>query len=1340
MEGLAPSTCSLWGVMFMLPRRLDDLLSRGYMLPKGAEDEIQLIKRDLKEITAILSSLKDDQAMMARCWMKEVRELSYDMEDFVDQYEHATASSQSRRSISRRKITRHHRRKTGPLIPEKLKQRLWMANKIREFSLRVQEALQRHSMYNVGSIAATDSSTRCIDASSGSWHAAPCADDDVHVGISKAMTELEDLLMMEDNGDEKLKVVSIVGFGGVGKTTLANELYRKLGWQFECRAFVRTCQRTDMRRLFISMLSQVRPHQPPDSWEVHSLISSIRTHLQDKRYLIIVDDLWATSTWDIIKCALPDGNSRSRILTTTEIEDLALQSCAYNSKHVFKMKPLGEDDSRKLFFRSLFGSNCECPPELREVSNDIVQKCGGLPLAIVSIANLLASQLGIQGRWHYVNKSLGYSLMKNPTLNGMKQVLNLSYNNLPQHLKACMLYMSIYQEDNIIWKEDLVNQWIAEGLICATEEQDMQEISGAYFDELVGRKMIQPVDINNNGEVLSCVVHHMVINLVTYMSIQENFITSIHHSQASTTLADKVRRLSLHFGNAEDATPPTNMRLSQVRTLAFFGVFKCMPSLLDFRLLRVLILHFWVDKDNIRLDFTRISELFRLRYLKVTSNATLDLQSQIRGLQYLETLKIDARVTAVPSDITHLSGLLHLSLPAQTNLPTGIGRMTSLRTLAHFDLSGNSMENMQILSNLTNLRDLQLTCSTVQPEYLKDKMQFLVKVIGKLSHLKSITLVPTGASCANNPDDAVAARSISIISGDCMSSMSTLPILLRTLEFSPRICILSCLPKFIGQLNGLCILKIGVTKIAIDDVFVLRGLPALAVLSLYVHTKPAESIVIGKEGFSVLKYLKFKCCEPRLKFEADAMPNLQKLKLGFNARKADQQNTIPVGIEHLSGLKVVSVKIGGAGPEESGRRAAEVAFTAAMRLMVRAKCLVNIQCVNQVFGCMDGHNSITGEDESENLKQHKIMEEGVDEHDESSDDSRVLSSLSGTQATHSGHMRTSMHASKKRSNPTPSKCTKTQIRISDQQDVSSLDDGRTWRKYGQKQILGAKHPRAYFRCTHRHSQGCNATKQLQRSDADPLLFDIVYLGEHTCSPSASSNDMRSTRAATEATAVDQQLPLISKPPPADSIVATRSSSLSCLSSMTSEMDTMQSGSSRTVVTSSPSAKRKRSRPSRKVMTSTPDADGHPWRKYGQKDVLGAKYPRGYYRCMHRHTQDCAATKQVQRMDSDMLLFDVVYYGEHTCEKTAQYTDQINLPGSFSKHYTDQINLPGSFSKHYTDQSNLFGSGTTSTSSPVSEILFDKDLASDMDIELFQDDNIMDPISSSPLNRYQVEDE
>ncbi|XP_078180920.1 WRKY DNA-binding transcription factor 70-like isoform X1 [Carex rostrata] len=62
----------------------------------------------------------------------------------------------------------------------------------------------------------------------------------------------------------------------------------------------------------------------------------------------------------------------------------------------------------------------------------------------------------------------------------------------------------------------------------------------------------------------------------------------------------------------------------------------------------------------------------------------------------------------------------------------------------------------------------------------------------------------------------------------------------------------------------------------------------------------------------------------------------------------------------------------------------------------------------------------------------------------------------------------------------------------------SIDDGFTWRKYGQKEIFSAKYPRSYFRCTHKYDEHCQATRQVQQSEQQPGKYEITYIGEHTC--------------------------------------------------------------------------------------------------------------------------------------------------------------------------------------------------------------------------------------------------
>uniref|UniRef100_A0ACD5XZ25 Uncharacterized protein n=1 Tax=Avena sativa TaxID=4498 RepID=A0ACD5XZ25_AVESA len=411
---------------------------------------------------------------------------------------------------------------------------------------------------------------------------------------------------------------------------------------------------------------------------------------------------------------------------------------------------------------------------------------------------------------------------------------------------------------------------------------------------------------------------------------------------------------------------------------------------MDFRLLQVLILYLWGDYESIIFDLTRISELFRLRYLHVTCNTALEVpQTQMRGLQYLETLKIDARVSAVPSDIVHLPGLLHLSLPAETNLPHGIARMTSLRTLGYFDLSVNSTECVHSIGELTNMQDLRLTCSIVPSCHLKSKMDIMCSVISKLSDLRSLTLEPS-----NILDFGSSSMSISCEGLSCMSSP---PAFLRRFEWLPQVCTFTSVPKWIEHLGKICILKIGVTELVRNDVDVLRGLPALTVLSLYVRTNPAEKIIFNKTGFSVLKSFNFRCSIPWLEFQVDAMPNLRNLKLGFDAHGADQHGTIPVGIEHLSGLKEISAKIGGAGADDPDRMAVESALSYAFKFHP-ARPTFNIQCVDRMFTGEDDNNRRVREEVHMTLqKQCEIMEEhSVEQHEVLQKDSKAPAS--GAQA------------------------------------------------------------------------------------------------------------------------------------------------------------------------------------------------------------------------------------------------------------------------------------------------------------------------------------------------------
>uniref|UniRef100_A0A6N2K6N0 WRKY domain-containing protein n=1 Tax=Salix viminalis TaxID=40686 RepID=A0A6N2K6N0_SALVM len=96
----------------------------------------------------------------------------------------------------------------------------------------------------------------------------------------------------------------------------------------------------------------------------------------------------------------------------------------------------------------------------------------------------------------------------------------------------------------------------------------------------------------------------------------------------------------------------------------------------------------------------------------------------------------------------------------------------------------------------------------------------------------------------------------------------------------------------------------------------------------------------------------------------------------------------------------------------------------------------------------------------------------------------------------------------------------------------------------------------------------------------------------------------------------------------------------------------------------------------------PHDDGYSWRKYGQKDILGAKYPRSYYRCTYRNTRNCLATKQVQRSDEDPTIFEITYRGTHTC---AHGNQSIPSPSSPEKQEKKQKNTINNYQQQQSQQ-------------------------------------------------------
>lgn len=413
---------------------------------------------------------------------------------------------------------------------KKGKARRQIATAIKEIKKQVQDVAARHERYKADGVFANLRGAATRITTVDPLLVALYEDKQRLVGINKARDQLIERLRMDYDVSSQPKILSIVGFGGLGKTTLAKAVYDKLKPEFDCVAFVSVSRFPDLKKVFRDLLFEVDKKKYNSmsgvlTLDEKQLIDELRESLGTKRFLLIVDDIWDVEAWKSIKFALMGGKCGSKIITTTRNVSVSKECCSYNDDTVYNMKPLSEHDSQRLFYNRIFPRDNICPPEFKQVSADILKKCGGVPLAIISLASYLASnqQIKPMNQWLGLLNSIGTGLQKGDTnLEEMRRILSFSYYDLPSHLKTCLLYLSIFPEDCQIDKDRLIRRWIAEGFI---QGEKLFELAESYFNELINRSMIRPIDIDAEGRANGCLVHDMMLDLICDLSSEDNFVT-----------------------------------------------------------------------------------------------------------------------------------------------------------------------------------------------------------------------------------------------------------------------------------------------------------------------------------------------------------------------------------------------------------------------------------------------------------------------------------------------------------------------------------------------------------------------------------------------------------------------------------------------------------------------------------------------------------------------------------------------------------------------------------------------------------------------------------------------
>ncbi|KAJ1255105.1 hypothetical protein BS78_K289100 [Paspalum vaginatum] len=799
------------GALGVLLSNLAELLTDEYNLQKNVKKDIEYLCKELDSMKAalrVVGEVPPEQLdEVVKIWARDVREMSYDMEAIVDTFLVEVQCPEPHiKGIAKRFVN----------SMKEMFNKVWacrgIGQEIKDMKERVREVAERRDRYRVDTIVPVK--TTSVDPRVTALYTKLTE----LFRIDEAREELITRVTAEaDTSTQQQRIISIVGFGGLGKTTLAKTVYDKLKMQLNCTAFVRVSRNPDTKKLLKDILYEFDKQKYEN---IHStlldekqLIDLAREFLENKRYFIVIGGIWSRELGDILRCALFDNNMRSRIIITTRRIDVADQLGGY----CYKLKPFSPDSSKMLFCRRIFGCGDTLPRQYSEVSEKIRNKCAGVPLAIITTSGLLANKLGHMKEWYKLCDSIGSGMGRNDDMENMRKILSLSYYDLSSHLKTCLLYLSVCPEDYEIDKNMLIWKWTAEGFVQHGEGgQSLFEIGERYFHELVNRSLVQPIYSNNkdlwtlhySDEPWSCRVHDMVLDLICSLSRQENFVTTVlagDNNNENTYSGSKIHRLALHGTTNWPPRDISRLNMSKLRSFATFGS-GCItnsipPSLPCYRLLRVLDLG---ENGNILRNHSSlrvfIGNLVHLRYLRLPWDAHTDgVLVEMGKLQFLQCRK-----------------LMYLRVESGTRLPAGFNNLTSLEVLG--EACVDSVQLAEDLGHLTQLRFLilRVSRSMKKDEEGRRDSRLRTALVGSLAHLHKIQTL----KIYNNNDD-------SDLEGSMDSNLGNL----RDLS----ICEIRLLPSWINPttLPLLSRLEIMASQVRRQDIQVLGMLQALTSLEVY---------------------------------------------------------------------------------------------------------------------------------------------------------------------------------------------------------------------------------------------------------------------------------------------------------------------------------------------------------------------------------------------------------------------------------------------------------------------------------------------------------------------------
>nr|AAG31015.1 tospovirus resistance protein C [Solanum lycopersicum] len=509
-------------------------------------------------------------------------------------------------------------------------------------------------------------------------HINPVTDEDI-VGFGN---DIEKMFQYLIRGTNDLDIVPIVGMGGQGKTTVARKVYNSdnIVSHFDVRAWCIVSQTYNRRKLLQEILSQVTGSKDK-GYEDDILADELRKSLMGKRYLIILDDMWDCMAWDDLRLSFPDSGNRSRIVVTTRLEKVGEQVKCHTDP--YSLPFLTKEESCELLQKKVFQKE-DFPPELQDVSQAVAEKCKGLPLVIVLVAGIIKKRKMEESWWNELKDFL-FDYLDCHSEQYSRATMQLSFDNLADCLKPCLLYMGMFPEDASIIVSALLSLWIAEDFVQNIESAE------DYLMNLISSNVVMVSKKEYNGKIKYCKVHDVVLHFCLEKSREENFmlVAKGNHSQFQSFVWKQSRvSFSLSEENSKFASKTRKCSHQPLRSLitngASFDIISLSSLIHNLRLLKVLVLN---SHEVDYVNSATLKPLNLLKYLGVrASTFYFDRESH---LPHLETLIVkNNRSVMLRGCFWEMEQLRHVEISD-----------------AEFDKQGlfegsSKLENLRILKNI----------------------------------------------------------------------------------------------------------------------------------------------------------------------------------------------------------------------------------------------------------------------------------------------------------------------------------------------------------------------------------------------------------------------------------------------------------------------------------------------------------------------------------------------------------------------------------------------------------------------------------------------------------------